>query len=123
MKQRYEIDGAAFKDLDGFYDEFSRKVILGAKWGRNLDAFDDALSGGFGTPPGGFTLAWRNSALSRTRLGHSEYAKLVEQRLQKYKSERSLADLAAARAGSGPTVYDLLLEIIRGHEDVELVLD
>jgi hypothetical protein len=45
----YEIDGADFSTLDEFYDEISRVVIPEVYWGRNLDAFDDILSGGFGT--------------------------------------------------------------------------
>ena len=64
----YEIDGAAFRDLPGFYDEFERAVLRGRKWGRNIDALNDVLRGGFGTPDGGFTLVWRNSELSRERL-------------------------------------------------------
>ena len=60
LKPRYEIDGARFEDLQGFYDEVSRKLIPGDSWGRNLDAFNDVLRGGFGTPPEEFTLVWRN---------------------------------------------------------------
>jgi RNAse (barnase) inhibitor barstar len=123
VKTRYEIDGTQFEDLQGFYDEVSRKLIPGASWGRNLDAFNDILSGGFGTPPEGFTLIWRNSAISRSRLGHSEYAKLVEERLARYRSDQSLADLDAARSGRGRTIFDLLLEIVKGHPEVELVLE
>ena len=47
------IDGNAFRTLEEFYDEISRKLVPGASWGRNLDAFSDILSGGFGTPDGG----------------------------------------------------------------------
>lgn len=56
-KMMYEIDGARFTTLEGFYDEVSRVLIPGASWGHNLDAFNDILRGGFGTPPGDrFTL-------------------------------------------------------------------
>src|SRR6266540_7528821 len=96
-----EFDGGRVHDLDSFYDEVSRKLIPGAEWGRNLDAFNDVLHGGFGTPPEGFILVWRNSELSRQRLGHSEYAKLVERQLKHYRSEQRLAELDAARAGRG----------------------
>src|SRR5262245_39633780 len=50
----------------------SQVLIPGAAWGRNLDAFNDILRGGFGTPEGGFVLQWINSALSRERLGYPE---------------------------------------------------
>ena len=46
----YEIDGKNFSTLEEFYDEISRVLIPGAQWGRNLDAFNDILRGGFGTP-------------------------------------------------------------------------
>jgi len=49
----FVIDGFQFSTLDGFFDEISRKLIPGAQWGRNLDAFNDILRGGFGTPEEG----------------------------------------------------------------------
>jgi RNAse (barnase) inhibitor barstar len=84
-----EIDGAKFRTLNGFYDEVERKLLgPGVRWGRNLDAFNDVLRGGFGTPDAGFVLRWRRSALSRKRLG--------------------------VRRG-GQQLFDTLVEIIRLH--------
>jgi RNAse (barnase) inhibitor barstar len=77
------IDGAAFSDLDGFYEEVSRRLIPGADWGRNLDAFNDILRGGFGTPEGGLTLRWRNASLSRERLGYAETLRYLRRKLQR----------------------------------------
>ena len=62
-KPVYEIDGNRFSTLEGFYDEISRVLIPGPYWGRNLDAFNDILRGGFGTPEVGFILRWKNSQL------------------------------------------------------------
>jgi RNAse (barnase) inhibitor barstar len=64
MKKIYTIDGNNFNSLEGFYEEVSNILIPGASWGRNLDAFDDILSGGFGTPDEGFILVW-NAACCR----------------------------------------------------------
>ncbi len=53
----YEIDGRQFSTLEEFFAEFSR--VLTPSFDpllSNLDAFDDVLSGGCGTPDGGFTL-------------------------------------------------------------------
>jgi RNAse (barnase) inhibitor barstar len=67
-----EIDGERFATLDGFFDEVERVLLApGVYWGRNLDAFNDILRGGFGTPEGGFVLRWRRVDLSRARLGAS----------------------------------------------------
>ncbi len=68
-KEIYEIDGGDFRDLQEFYDVISRVLIPGVDWGRNLNAFNDILRGGFGTPDVGFVLRWKNSSVSRKRLG------------------------------------------------------
>ena len=72
MKTAYEIDGSDFATLEEFYRVISRVLIPDAKWGHDLDAFNDILRGGFGTPPEGFVLRWKNSAMSRERLGYGE---------------------------------------------------
>ena len=77
----YEIDGQRFSTLEDFYAEVSRVVIPGADWGHNLDAFNDILRGGFGTPDGGFTVRWLQHAVSRERLGYSETIRQLELRL------------------------------------------
>jgi RNAse (barnase) inhibitor barstar len=114
----YVIDGRSFTDLEGFFDEVSRKLIPGVRWGRNLDAFDDILRGGFGTPEDGFELAWESHEHSQDALGHAEAARQLERRLQScHPDNRALVEneLKIARAGSGPTVFDWLIEIIRDH--------
>ena len=117
-KKVYEIDGQDFETLDGFYDAISTKLIPGAYWGRNLDAFNDILRGGFGTPPEGFVLRWKNSKLSAERLGYAETVRHLELRLKRCHPEnrsRVLEDLRRAQARQGPTVFDWLVEIIQIH--------
>jgi RNAse (barnase) inhibitor barstar len=114
----YTIDGAAFSTLEGFYEEVSRVLIPGAEWGHNLDAFNDILRGGFGTPEEGFELVWKDHALSRDRLGYAETVRQLEKRLTRChptNREQVAQDLAAAKAGSGSTVFDWLVEIVRDH--------
>ena len=121
-----ELDGARFETLEGFYDEVERALLSpGAKWGRNLDAFNDVLRGGFGTPEDGFTLRWVNAARSRRALGHDETARWLEARLPKvHPSNRRFfaARLEAARRGDGETLFETLLDLVRGHPDVTLEL-
>ena len=80
----FEIDGRDFATLQEFYDMVSRVLILGPNWGHNLnlDAFNDILRGGFGTPENGFILRWKNSDVSRERLGYAETVRQLEQRLR-----------------------------------------
>ncbi len=63
------IDGAAFSDFEGFRREFSMLLEDYSRQG-NLDAFNDILRGGFGTPETGFVLRWMNSDLSKRALGY-----------------------------------------------------
>ena len=78
---RYEIDGSRFTTLEEFFDEVSRAMIPRHQWAHNLDAFNDVLRGGFGTPPGGFTIVWKNHALSKERLAWEETVRQLELRL------------------------------------------
>jgi hypothetical protein len=132
-KTRYVISGSAFSSLEEFATHFSSVVLVDYKWNGNLDAFNDILRGGFGTPDSGFVLHWQEHAISKERLGHAEMAARFERLLSTCHPSNipSIeADLALARAGRGPTLFDLLLEIIRDHgvggsqaeDGVELVL-
>ena len=132
-KPRLIIDGAAFDTLEGFFRHFSEIALGGGPWGRNLDAFNDVLRGGFGTPDGGFILEWRNHALSRFRLGHAETARQYERMLQTCHPNH-VAHFESLRRdamrGEGATVFDWITGIIADHgpggdeseDGIELVL-
>jgi RNAse (barnase) inhibitor barstar len=132
-KLEFEIDGLRFSTLEGFYEEISTVLIPGAEWGHNLDAFNDILRGGFGTPEGGFVIRWKNSKISRAKLGYPETVHQLEKRLQRChpsNEARVAAHIEEAKAGNGPTVFDWLLDIIAVHstggaeaeDGVEIVL-
>lgn len=122
----YVLDGSRFDDLPGFWDEVERVLIPGASWGRNLDAFDDILRGGFGTPEGGFTVRWEHAAKSRAALGHTTTLKWLEERLQHVHAS-SRAELARrlehARQGRGETLFEALVDILQSHEDESVFLE
>ena len=71
------IDGSRFDDFEGFTVEFT-KLLPDWTWNGHLDAFNDILRGGFGTPEDGFILRWLDSARSRQLLGPEKFDKLVE---------------------------------------------
>jgi hypothetical protein len=113
----FVLDGASFDDLDGFFTAIARTLSV-TGWGRNLDAFNDILRGGFGTPQGGFTLRWASSAISAERLGWPETIRFTEKMLttcHPASIPRVQADLAAARRGEGQTLFDTITSIIRAH--------
>jgi RNAse (barnase) inhibitor barstar len=93
VKPTFRIDGAAFSDLAGFYDEIERALLGGAPWGRSLDALDDVLRGGVAGVPREFRLVWEHADLSRRRLSRE-----------------------------GPGSFGALLERIAAHRNVELIL-
>jgi hypothetical protein len=118
MKPMLVIDGDRSDDFEGFAREVGAQLLGGEQFNGNLDAFNDILRGGFGTPPGGFGLRWVNSERSRAALGHAATARWYEAKL-KTCDPSNLRDvqerLASARRGEGPTLFDAVVDIIRAH--------
>jgi hypothetical protein len=111
------IDGAHFADFDGFTREFSR-LLSNHTWRGNLDAFNDLLRGGFGTPADGWLLRWLNSESSRSALGYEATARRLEALLLTcHPLNRSNIEtrIESARRGEGPTLFDEIIDIIRDH--------
>ena len=111
------IDGANFSDFDGFAREFSR-LLCQCTWRGNLDAFNDLLRGGFGTPENGWVLRWLNSESSRAALGYWATTRRLEHLvLNCHPSNRPniQARISSARRGEGKTLFDEIVDIIRDH--------
>lgn len=118
MTREYVLDGAQTTSLESFFREFSGVALSGARWDQNLDAFNDVIKGGFGTPEEGFTFRWHNSELARAPLAYPETVKQMELRLERcHPSNRDAVrcELSDARRRVGPTVFDWLVEIISIH--------
>lgn len=110
------LDGTRVDGLDGFWDEVTRSLSL-APWGRNLDALEDVLRGGFGTPPGGFVWRWTGAARLQQALGPQETERwLAARRAQGHPSHWAQLDarLVKVRAGQGETLFDELVSLVRG---------
>lgn len=116
-KPVFVIDGQNFDSLAGFFDEVGTSLGT-SPWGRNLDAFNDILRGGFGTPDGGFVLRWVSSDVSRAVLGYEATTRYYESMLQSCHPanvQRVSHDLETARRGQGQTLFDIVVEIISAH--------
>jgi hypothetical protein len=125
-KKIYIVDGRKFTTLAAAATEFTRVLELTVPWNGNLDAFNDFLNGGFGTPDEGFILIWRNSDVSRQQLGHGETLRWLEGRVHKCHPSnvpRLQAQIAAAQQQAGETLFDMLVEIVRDHENIKLRLE
>ncbi|HSX05369.1 MAG TPA: barstar family protein [Candidatus Saccharimonadales bacterium] len=126
------INGNSFDNLDTFYDEVQQQLCPDFKsFGRNLDAFNDVLRGGFGlfeyNEP--IKLIWANSDKSRKDLGYeAEAAFLKKIRITAHPSNYDSIDkrIEKAKNKQGPTLFDQILRIITGSEHadrIELILD
>lgn len=124
------LEGNSFNTLTGFYDEVERKLTKDLDWkiGRNLDAFNDVLRGGFGVFEYGepIKLIWLNAGKSKEDLGKKETVEYFEGQLKRcHPSNISYVkkDLQEAKEGRGMTLYDIITDLIRKHDHVELRLE
>ena len=111
------IDGAAFTDFEGFRREFAA-LLHDYVWHGSLDAFNDILRGGFGTPEGPWVLRWLSSERSRQSLGHEATLTRLEMLVSTCHPshvEDFRRRINAARRRQGPTLFDEMVEIIRVH--------
>ncbi|MFE2146455.1 hypothetical protein ACFXA3_32810, partial [Streptomyces sp. NPDC059456] len=111
------LDGGRIGRPDDFRTLMAEAVNgPGGCLGRSLGSFTDCLRGGFGTPDdGGSVVERRDHELSRRALGHPETARRPEgvlARCRPTNRERVAEELAQARSGRGPTLFDVLAEII-----------
>ncbi len=128
MTRTLTINGAAIRDIPSFYDEVNR-VFMGAedwKLGPSLDALSDMFYGGFGAISGRepVRLVWRDIDKSREALGHECIVAFYEAKLAQpelFNAEQIRRQLAALQAGHGQTYFEIILEIIAEHPNIELV--
>jgi len=117
--ETFVVDGEQSSSLEEFAMQFSQIVLRNARdWSGNLDALNDILRGGFGTPENGFAIVWEHSAVSRERLGYGETVRQLERRIDRChpsNREHVRKELDDARRGRGRTVFDWIVEVIRAH--------
>lgn len=128
MKKTLTIDGESITGIASFYAEINRVFMAHEDWklGPSLDALDDLLYGAYGAIEGGepVALVWKNMERSRAVLGFEATRKFYGDKLDHpdvYDLGRIRRDLAALEDGTGPTYFDIVLEIIAGHPNIELV--
>ncbi|MGB3502051.1 MAG: ribonuclease inhibitor [Mesorhizobium sp.] len=127
MTKTIIIDGAAIHDIASFYDEINRVFMVGVDWqlGPSLDALADLLHGGFGAIGGNepIRLIWRSMEKNRADLGLETTRAFYRRKLERpdmFNADMIGRQLAALEAGTGPTYFDIILEIIAEHPNIRL---
>jgi RNAse (barnase) inhibitor barstar len=129
LKKTIVLNGSNISSLDSFYDELESKLTkdLGWKTGRNLNAFNDVLRGGFGVyeyeEP--IRLIWQNSNESKEKLGWDETIKYISAKLKTCHPTNIQSvkdDLHLAQQHKGQTLFELIVDIIQTHQHIELDL-
>ncbi|AYZ35270.1 ribonuclease inhibitor [Chryseobacterium indologenes] len=122
------IHGGHFSSLGGFYEEVSKVLMKDTDWNvGTLDGFDDILYGGFGVFENHeeIEILWKESEKSKQELGFSATREFYENKIKQGKPfnikliQQKLDDLIS---GKGPTLFDILVEIIESHTNINLTL-
>lgn len=115
------INGSHFSDLSGFYEEVSAVLMKDVDWKvGTLDGFDDILYGFEGE------IIWRDFQKSKQDLGFDATKLFYENKIRQGKpfninlAQEKLDELID---GNGQTLYEILIEIIKSHKNITLVLD
>ncbi len=104
--------------LEEFADHFGSVALDGHTWHGNLDGFNDILARWLRDAGGWLCVAVAPLRAIARGLGYPETVRRLQHRLGKcHPSNRAevAAELEAAQAGLGPTVFDWLVEIIAIH--------
>lgn len=123
-----QIEGAAIDDIASLYAEINRVFMAGEAWqlGPSLDALDDLLHGSYGALAGQAqaTLIWRDIAHSRTALGMETTRQWLQAKLDtpgSFNTHAIALQLQDLQRGEGPTYFEIVMQIIDGHQQITLV--
>ncbi|UQB69487.1 ribonuclease inhibitor [Epilithonimonas zeae] len=119
-KKMTVINGSHFSNMEGFYEEVSQLFMKDEDWKvGTLDGFDDVLYGFRGE------IIWKNSQKSREDLGFDSTKEFYENKIQigkPFNVELIQQKLDELIDGKGQTLFEILIEIIRSHQNINLTL-
>ncbi|EJM98730.1 hypothetical protein [Phyllobacterium sp. YR531] len=128
MKTTFIIDGQNVSDIPSFYSEINRVFMADEDWklGPSLDALNDMFHGGVGAIKGDepVTLIWKDMEKNRGDLGLEVTRKFYQEKLKHpgiYDVPGIKQSLIELENGTGPTYFDIVLQIIADHANIELL--
>ena len=124
----FTIMGQNVGNIPSFYAEINSVFMAGEDWalGQSLDAFHDMLCGGYGAITGRepIRIVWNGIEHSRIALGLETTRDFLRKKLHQpeiYNIELINSRLVELDCGTGKTYFELILEIIADHANIELV--
>lgn len=124
------LEGDKITDIPSFYDEINHVFMADEDWklAPSLDALHDMLYGSYGAAEADrpVRLIWKNMEKSRDALGVEATRQFYASKLQKPKAfnvAQISQRLAELENGSGPTYFEIVLEIIAQHPRIQLIAD
>lgn len=125
LNPTFLLKASKFDNMEGFYTHIYALMDWQEDWipAHNLDALNDVLYSGFSTGP--VTLIWEDAAKSQRELGVSATQHFYQAKINQgepYNTSWAQQQLAALLSGEGQTLYDIIVEIITSHKNIQLVL-
>ena len=121
------IMGQHITDIPSFYAEINRVFMADMDWklGHSLDGFNDMLYGGYGAIVGRepIKIVWQDIDQSKTALGLETTREYLQNKLlqpELFNLTLIQSRLSELDSGAGKTYFDIILEIIADHPNIEL---
>ena len=120
--------GQHVTDIPSFYTEINRVFMADMDWklGHSLDGFNDMLYGGYGAIVGRepIRIVWQDIDKSKTALGLETTREYLQNKLlhpELFNLTLIQSQLSELDNGVGKTYFEIILEIIADHPNIELV--
>ena len=130
MTQQFIINGKNIDSITSFYAEINNVFMQNEKWqiAESLDAFNDLLYGGFGAIDNNqFTqIIWKDIELSKTALGYNATKEYYHDKLRPgspFNKKHFKEKLKELESGEGQTYFDIVIEILTAHLNINLIKD
>lgn len=124
----FVIEGSKIKNMSTFYDEIEHSFLQNINFimGRNLDAFDDILWGGYSFGESEkIKVIWKDMDKSRKALGYKETVNYLNHIIKGVASSNKAffkTEIENAKAEKGYTMFDRIINIFNSHKHIDLIL-
>lgn len=128
MKKEIIIDGNRIFDKKSLYEEVNRVFMQNEDWklGESLDALNDLLYGGFGVIKESeeVRLIWKNFEENQKIFGFDFTLRFYQEKLQypqTFNIKFIQKNIQELKEGKGMTYFEMILDIISEHPNIELI--